>query len=191
MTTLSFRTQIAQVPEEINRFIEILTEERVTSYLEIGSKFGGSLWKVATSLPPGSRVTSVDLPRGTKLWRQSEQSLLACVGELKRLGYDARIVWGDSTDPHVVSQVTVLGPVDACFIDANHTLPYVVKDVANYGPLTRILALHDVAWRRQPEWRGIRIDAPIWWNEHKVKYRHEEIKLCPTGKNNGIGVLWL
>lgn len=187
---MSFRTQIAQDPAEFARFIEILIEEQVTSYLEIGSKFGGSLWRVATSLPPGSRVTSVDLPRGTQLWRQSEQSLVACVGELNSLGYDARIIWGDSTHPRVIKEAIERGPVDACFIDANHTLPYVLKDVANYGPLARILALHDIAWHRQPEWKGIRIDAPIWWNQHKAEYRHEEIKLCPTAKNNGIGVLW-
>ncbi len=188
---MSFRSQIAQDPGELARFITILNEEHVTGYLEIGSKFGGSLWQIATSLPPGSRVTSVDLPQGTRLWRQSEQSLLACVDELTKLGYDAKIIWGDSTDPRVIKEVTARGPMDACFIDANHTLPYVVKDVANYGPLTRLLALHDIAWHRQPEWKGVRIDAAAWWNEHKAEYaRYEEIKLCPTRKNNGIGVLW-
>ena len=188
----SFRENVAQVPEEIDRFIEILREEGVTSYLEIGSKFGGSLWKVATSLPPGSRIISVDMPRGTRLWNESERSLKACINELARMGYDARVIWGDSTVPTTISAVRALAPVDACFIDANHTLPYVVKDVANYGPLTKILAFHDIAWHRAPEWRGIRIDVPLWWNENKAKYRrYEEIKFCPTGKSNGIGVLWV
>lgn len=190
---MTFKDQIAQVPEEINRFIEILRTEEVSSYLEIGSKFGGSLWKVATSLPPGSRIISVDLPKGTRLWSQSSHSLLAYIAELKKLGYDAHVIWGDSTDPAVISKVKSFGLVDACFIDANHTLPYVTQDVANYGPMTKILALHDIAWHRQPGWNeGVRIDAGEWWNKHKTDYRiHEEIKFCPTGKNNGIGVLWI
>lgn len=180
-----------QIEAEFNRFIEVLAENAVTSYLEVGSKYGGALWRAATSLPPGSRVVSVDLPRGTKMWRASELHLKDCVHELKKRGYDARIIWGDSTDPNVVKQVAALAPFDAVFLDGNHTLPYVIKDVANYGPLTRLLAFHDIGWHRAPEWKeGLRIDVPEWWNENKVNYRHEEIKLCPSGKNNGIGVLW-
>lgn len=189
---MTFRDQIAQDPAEFARFVDILRKEKVTSYLEVGSKFGGSLWQAATSLPPGSRVTSIDLPNGTRLWDSTQQSLVSCIEELKKLGYDAEVIWGDSTDPSVVASAAERGPFEACFIDANHTLPYVIKDVANYGPLTKILALHDIAWHRQPEWKGVRIDAPQWWNEHRSNYRrNEEIKLCPTRKNNGIGVLWL
>jgi hypothetical protein len=58
--------------------------------------------------------------------------------------------------------------------------------------MTRIIAFHDIAWQRAPDWVGTRIDVPEFWARVKGPARqHAELKLCPTGKNNGIGVLWL
>jgi hypothetical protein len=187
---MPYRTKALQVEAEIARFAEIMVAEGVRSYLEIGSKFGGSLWRVARSLPVGSRIVSVDLPRGTKVWPESERSLMACIAELCRLGYDARVIWGSSTDPDIIARVRRLGPFDAAFIDGDHRLPGLTMDWENYGPMARVIGFHDISWRRAPEWVGTRIDVPEWWNEHKDISRHEEIRLCPTGKNNGIGVLW-
>jgi hypothetical protein len=64
---MKYETEIAQDPARSKRSA-LLQREGVRSYLEIGSKFGGSLWRVANSLPPGSRIVSVDLPNGTKAW---------------------------------------------------------------------------------------------------------------------------
>lgn len=176
---------------EITAFASLIQREGVQSYLEIGAKFGGSFARVVNVMPYGSRAVAVDLPNGTKAWNQSSSSLTGLVGAMKsQQGRDAQIVWGDSTSPDVVEKVRKLGPFDAILIDANHTRPYLEKDWANYGPMGRIIAFHDIAWRRAPEWVGIRIDVPQFWNEIKGDYRHEEFKFCPTGKNNGIGVLW-
>lgn len=180
-----------QVDEEIDGLADILVQEGVRSYLEIGSKFGGSLLRVAERLPVGSRIVSVDMPKGTKSWPQSEIDLKAAIAKLREKGYDAHLIWGDSTAPAVIEQVRALGPFDAIFIDANHTLPYVEKDWANYGPMARIVAFHDIGWRRGPDWEGCRIDVPEFWDRVKQDHRHQELKFCPTGKNNGIGVLWL
>jgi predicted O-methyltransferase YrrM len=185
-----YRTNIAQVPAEIERLAEIAKETGARSLLEVGSKFGGSLWQIATAMPAGSRIVSVDLPNGTTMWRQSSSSLSACILALQARGYDAHLIWGDSTDGSIIEKVHVLGPFDLTFIDANHTRPYAEKDWAAYGPLSRVVAFHDIAWRRAPEWVGVRIDVPEFWAEIKDEYRHEEIRLCPSGKNNGIGVLW-
>lgn len=188
----TFEKEVLQVETEITRFAEILTLEGVTSYLEVGTKFGGSFWRAARALPVGSRVVAVDMPRGTKMWPVSEGSLKECVAELKRLGYDAHLIWGDSTSPDIIEQVRALGPFDAIFLDGNHTAPFVKADTQNYLPMAeKLFAYHDIGWRRAPEWVGTRIDVPEFWNEIKDDYRHEEIKLCETGKNNGIGVLWL
>jgi predicted O-methyltransferase YrrM len=181
---------MAQVEAEIDGFADILVQEGVTSYLEIGSKFGGSLMRVASRLPTGSRIVSVDLPNGTRAWNQSQAELKAVIAKLQLQGHDARIIWGDSTAPDIIEKVRALGPFDAIFIDANHTLPFVRKDWANYGPMGRIIAFHDINWHRAPEWVGTRIDVPEFWDEIKTGYRHQEFRLCPTGKNNGIGVLW-
>lgn len=189
--TSRYLTDAAQDPAEIAAFCDLLAREGVASYLEVGSKFGGSLWRVANALPKGSRIVAVDLPGGTKAWKESEASLKACVLALIDLGYDARIIWGNSTDPKLIEQVRALGPFDAALIDADHRLPGVTQDFANYGPMASIVAFHDLAWKRAPEWVGTRIDVPEFWASIKGDYqRTEEIILCPTKKNNGIGVLW-
>lgn len=185
-----YETEVAQVEAELAGFIDILRSENVRSYLEVGSKFGGSLWRAAKSLPLGSRIVAVDMPHGTKEWKNSSVSLADCISDLKRDGYDAHLIWGDSTTLATISAIDKLAPFDAVLIDANHTMPFVTEDWKNYAPLARIVAFHDIAWRRAPEWVGIRIDVPQFWDGIKNGYRHEEIKLCPTGKNNGIGVLW-
>jgi hypothetical protein len=90
----------------------------------------------------------------------------------------------------VIEKVRALGPFDAVMLDADHRLPGVTADWINYGPMGRMVAFHDIAWRRAPEWVGTRIDVPQFWDSIKGHYRHEEFRFCPTGKNNGIGVLW-
>lgn len=183
-------TTILQDEAEIAAFVELLHRERITSYLEIGSKFGGSLNRVAEILPERSKIVSVDLPNGTKAWPESKLSLESLIDSLKAHGHEAHLIWGNSADPEVIAKVKALGPFDAILIDADHRLAGVTADWKNYGPLGRIVAFHDIAWHRAPEWQGTRIDVPEFWDSIKDAYQYEEIVLCPTGKNNGIGVLW-
>lgn len=186
-----YESNILQVPEEIGAYCWVLRREGIASYLEIGSKYGGSLWRAAMALPVGSRIVSIDLPNGTKAWRDSEAALKQCIADLCARGYDARVIWGDSRSKEVIHRAASWGPYDAIMIDADHRLAGVTADWANYGQMaTRLVAFHDIAWHRQPEWQGVRIDVPQFWDKLKASYRHEEFKFCPTGKNNGIGVLW-
>lgn len=182
-------TAILQNTIEIAAFIEILKREGVSRYLEIGSKHGGSLWRIANALPGGSRIVSVDLPHGDGSFKESQGPLEECVAALKAKGHDAHLILGDSTDAGVVEQVKALAPFDACFIDANHTLPYVTKDWENYGPMCRIVAFHDIGWKARPEpSKKMPIEVPQLWSAIKGGYRHDEINLDP--RDNGIGVLW-
>lgn len=175
---------------EAIRFIEILKAEGVRSYLEIGSKFGGMLWRVGISLPRDSRIASIDLPHGDGSFKETLPHLVACVAALKARGYDAHLHLGDSTAPEAIAFATSLAPFDCIFIDANHTEPYVRKDWANYGPLGRMVAFHDINFKRDKpiEPPKMPIDVPKVWAELKGKYRHTEIK-CEV-QDNGIGVLW-
>jgi hypothetical protein len=110
------------------------------------------------------------------------------IGILNGLGYDAHLILGDSTDPAIIAQAAAFGPFDACFIDANHTLPYVTKDWENYGPLARIVAFHDIGYRQPPGGRNKGIEVPIFWDAIKGGFRHEECLMDVP--HNGIGVLW-
>lgn len=179
-----------QVEEEIDALADIVRSEGVRSYLEIGSKFGGSLRRVAGVMPIRSRIVSVDLPNGTIAWKESKIALEGVIRDFKEEGYDTHLIWGNSQAPEVIEKVRRLGPFDAVFIDADHRMAGVTADWKNYGGMGRLIAFHDIAWRRAPEWEGVRIDVPEFWESIKGNYRHQEFKFCKTEKNNGIGVLW-
>ena len=188
---LKCETNMLQDPGEFNDFLSFIKKHNVCSYLEIGSKHGGTFWRVSNTLPKRSRVVSVDLPQGDGSFKNSRPNLIACVDELKKRGYDAHLFLTDSTDPATVEEVHKLGPFDLVFIDANHTEPYVRKDWANYGQLGNIVAFHDIAWKFLPHKDDVKrlpIHVPIVWAELKKQYEHAEFSRCVA--SNGIGVLW-
>lgn len=180
---LKCKTEALQDDAELVEFVKLVTRENVRSYLEIGSKFGGSLWAVTTAMSKGARAVAVDLDGGN--------DLKDCVSKLKFHLYDVHLLVGDSTDPKIVEAAAKLGPFDLCLIDANHTEPFVRMDWRNYGPLARIVAFHDIAWdqgdRPDKPWK---IEVPKVWNEIKQDFAYQEIKLCKTKRDNGIGILW-
>jgi len=186
---MKYETAVLQDKRELEEFIGILKKEQVQSYLEIGSKFGGSLWKIARALPKGSLIVSVDLPQGDGSFKESQPHLERCIDDLTAFGYDAHLFLGDSTDPTIVEWVAELAPFDACLIDGYHTEPFVRADWKNYGPMARIVAFHDIGWRRDGrDSKKAKIEAPKVWKELKQIYPHREIVHCP--RDYGIGVLW-
>jgi predicted O-methyltransferase YrrM len=188
----AYETEALQYPAEIDAFVEIIRDYKITSYLEVGAKFGGSLWKVAEVMRPRSRIVAVDLPGGTIKWPRSKESLEACCHRLSGMGHYCKIIWGDSTDKAVIDEVRRYGKFDLILIDANHTMPYLEKDWRNYGPLGRMVAFHDISWHRPLDWKETysRIDVPAFWKIVKDEYHHREFKMDPTGRDNGIGLLW-
>lgn len=188
--TGNYLTKPQQHPDEIREFCEFLKQKQIASYLEVGSKFGGALWLVTRIMPKGSRVVSVDLPNSHWGRSESQPSLEACIAHLRRDGYDARLFLGDSTAPDIVERVTALAPFDAIFIDANHTEPYVRKDFANYGKLSRIVCFHDVGWNPANPHK-MPIEVPKVWAELKTAYRDQATfyEICHDNGHNGIGIL--
>jgi len=119
------------------------------------------------------------------------QPLQQCVSTLKQRGHDMHLIIGDSTAPNIVAQAKALGPYDACFIDANHTEPYIRQDFRNYSAMSKIVAFHDIGFFREggmPPGKKP-IEVPKVWNEIKNNFRHVEIKR--DKRDNGIGVLWM
>jgi len=184
-------TYMLQNKDEVDKMARIFIENGVKSYLEVGSKFGGSLWRVANALPVGSKVVSVDLPQGDTSFKDTKPHLEECVRTLKKRGYDAQVIFGDSTNPGIVEAATKEGPFDAVFLDGNHTLPYIKKDWENYSKITKILAFHDIGFFREGGMAPGKkpIEVPVFWNRIKENYKHVEIKY--DKQDNGIGILWL
>jgi hypothetical protein len=185
-----YETAMLQHQTELARYIALLDQEGVSSYLEIGSKHGGSLWRVGCSLPKGSRIVSIDLPHGDESFKVTKPNLQACVARLKTMGYDTHLFLGDSTWPDAIAFAERLGPFDCVFIDANHTEEFVRDDWANYGPMGRMVAFHDIGWIEPANFPAhkMKIDVPKVWAELKAGHRHVEFK--HDRGHNGIGVLW-
>lgn len=193
MKDIRYKLPPLQDEREFASFIKTLVDENVRSYLEIGSMYGASLWKVAIALPKGSRIVAVD-PMTDR--PSARESLEECVNELMALGYDAYFIFGDSTRPNIIEQVKTLGPYDALFIDGNHSPDYVMRDWTNYGPMARIVGFHDINWDKT--WVSARgntpneslMGAPAVWSQIKQGRRFKEFKYYPRDNYYGIGVLW-
>ena len=185
-------TRCTQVESEFVPFLELLAREKVTRFLEIGSRFGGSLWRIANALPKGSRIVSCDSGKGMGGRKTGAMdSLRSCVLRLNEIGYDAHLVTGHSQRADIVNVVCKLGPFDAVFIDGDHEYEGAKKDWENYGPLSRIVAFHDIAWVRPADYTNSKeVQVPRLWNEVKAQYRHQEFVDYSTGATMGIGVVW-
>ena len=184
-----------QEPREWGAFLNILHDEGVMSYLEIGSMYGRSLWTVAKTLPKGSRLVAID----NMVDRQdARDSLEQCIAELIALGYDAHFIYGDSIEPEIILRAAALGPYDALFIDGNHSPEYVLSDWKNYGPMAKVVGFHDIAWNNTwvsarnntPPADGSTMGAPEIWKAVKRNRRYKEFKLYAPGNYYGIGVIW-
>lgn len=188
----TYLTDVSQVESELTGLIEILKREKVTRFLEVGSRFGGSLWRIATALPAGSLIVSCDSGSGMGGKKDGQMaSLENCIDDLVGLGYDARLVVGDSQLSHVVERVKIWAPFDAVFIDADHELHGVTRDWENYGPSARIVAFHDVGWIKPDNYMNSKVvRVPELWQSLKQEFYHEEFIDYSTGRTMGIGVLW-
>lgn len=143
MNTLSGKP-LAQRPYEFGSFLNWVKENKVQRFLEIGSRYGDSLYEIAKVMPKGSQIVSVDLVDG--LWGRSDSAdhLQTCINKLNQEGYQAQVIFGDSQDPEIIKQVTQAGPFDLILIDGDHRLEGVVTDWKNYGHLARYVAFHDI-----------------------------------------------
>lgn len=181
-----------QNAREHAEYLDLLKREGVTSYMEIGSMYGGSLWRVAQALPKGSRLVSVDYACDTP---EALPHLEECIAELKSAGYDAHLIVGDSAAPETIEKVKSLGPFDAVFIDGAHTLEAVTADWDNYGPMGRIVGFHDISWNST--WKSAvpgRVSKPMGvpdlWKRLRASHRHVEFQYQRPCNYYGIGVLW-
>lgn len=171
---------------EFDSFIKIAREENVKSYLEIGSAWGGSIWRMSQVLPKGARIVSVDK---ASMVKKTQPSLEDCFAKLRGRGFDAHVFFGDSADATIVAKVKALAPFDLCFIDADHILRAVTADWHNYGPLARIVGFHDISFKPTPKTVHDRpIEVPEFWAGIKNGYRYQEFRL--RDDQLGIGVLW-
>lgn len=155
-----------------------------TSLLEIGSRFGGTLARMAGVLAQNSRIVSVDHPMGDKdpYPHHPKQCLERTAERLRSAGHQCTLIDADSQSADTVEKVRALGPFDFGFIDADHSYEGVKKDWENYAPLCKVMGFHDIA--------GDDLGCVRFWNEIKGNYTHQEF-ISTNGKRKlGIGIIF-
>jgi hypothetical protein len=178
-------TKWPQFQEEIQGFIKFLQEQGVKSYLEVGCRHGDTFHAVGKALSEGSLLVAVDLPgaRSGKLTGgicpNSDKWLMRAAKYLKKRGQITHVIIGDSHDPEIVSQVKEFAPFDAIFIDGDHTFEGAKADWRNYGPMSNLVAFHDI----HADNKG----CASLYNELKEQYKHTEFAYYDRG---GIGIIW-
>jgi len=197
MNVVAFKEPIAslgfakplQVPDELEGLISLLLAEKVMTYLEVGTRYGGTFERVMNALPRGAHGVALDFPGGKFGDCESVPILFAALTRLKMDGRNVDCILGPSSAPEVVERANALGPYDAVFIDADHSYQAVKRDFELYSGMGRMVILHDIA---APPGHTSKLGAPVevprLWNEIRRKGRICEI-IAP-GSDMGIGVLW-
>ena len=195
---------MGQVRSEILRLGNLLKELGPKRSLEIGTNYGGTLFLLCTVSAPKAKIISVDLPFGPFGGGYPTRKI-PLFRRFRRSGQELHLIRGDS---HLAeTRERVLGllqdeRLDFVFIDADHTYEGVSRDFEMYGPLVRsggIVAFHDIVTHRQ----GTACEVERFWNEVKVRFRHQEfveypnpgsVPIAVTGapmETSGIGVLFM
>lgn len=182
---------------ELKWLIDELVKRNATSFLEIGCRFGQTLWAVGQALPKGSLIVGVDKPAD----QTGRDALAHCIKTLNQMGHRAHIIDGDSRNNSVIQSAVSLGPqegYDGIFIDADHKIESVVLDWINYGKRGKLIAFHDVGFvydrnnlnykpNKTPQQK--RIDVPDLWRVLKDRYPHHTSECVMRPGKWGIGIL--
>jgi predicted O-methyltransferase YrrM len=180
-----------QLRGEIIGLLDEISRLKPRALLELGTANGGTLFLLAQVAHSQAKIISVDLPYGVwgegyALWR------VPIYRRFAKKEQTIHLFRGNSHAPEMLERVRkVLGnqPLDALFIDGDHSYEGVKMDFETYGPLVGeggIIAFHDIVHSEVA-----RFQAHRFWTEIKQKYRHIELVNEPNQKNYGIGVLYV
>jgi predicted O-methyltransferase YrrM len=162
---------------EFTALLDVVMAAAPRTYLEIGTRAGGSFWAIGQALDPGATMISVDLPGGP--WGQvgSQHSKAVVADALRRQGHRVVEIEGDSHDPAVLARVrdALVGrPIDLLFIDGDHSLGGVRDDWRRYAPLVRpggLVVFHDLILSAEfPDCR-----VGLLWQELAPRFASREV----------------
>ena len=177
----------AQRAWELQQFINFLKTRQVRSYIEIGVRHGGTLFRVATALPKGSLIVAVDQPQGA--WgADSANNLRNVIDRLSSIGYNAKVVFGNSSSQETIQRVKEISQkFDAAFIDADHRYDSVLKDYKAYSPFCELVAFHDIVGYGCRSGNNL-VEVPRLWSE--IRSDRHNYEIVEKNSQMGIGILY-
>lgn len=177
---------------EFTKFMGIIKQHDCHSILEIGSRYGDSVHRIAnTCFNKKDKIRIIELPNGPWGNNKSLHLLQNCIKDLKSSKYDCGLFLGDSTSSDSIKYGNDNGPYDIVFIDGDHTYEGVKKDFYNYKHLaTKLIVFHDIDKEGQLLNNDDTVGVGIFWEEIKDQCNYIEL-ICPHQRGMGIGILIL
>jgi len=179
----------SQIREEIYNFLTLISRRNIRNVLEIGSANGGTLFMIAKTVRPDSRIISLDFgyTKFAGLLLLAKLILFKSflkTGKVTVINADSH---KDETRIKVIREMH--GALDLLFIDGDHSYEGVKKDFEMYQKLVRkggLIAFHDIM-KYTPEYDS---GAKRLWGEIKGDYDYIEIIKDTEQDGYGIGIIF-
>jgi predicted O-methyltransferase YrrM len=178
--------------QEIAGLLQILTQRKPVSMIEIGSLNGGTLLLFCRTISPKAEIISIDFPDFVSRFSGYKWYRSALFDAFKLKNQTMHVIEGNSCADSTLNKVRSIlkgRKADFLFIDGDHRYEGVKKDFETYGPMVNqngIIAFHDIAAHPNKA----QYDVNRLWKEIDAgTYDKKEIIQDPDSVWCGIGLL--
>lgn len=161
--------------------------------LEIGSLYGGTLWKWIQNSERGTKIISLDLIPDNELHSMEDvlEARRLWATWANRAGVDLVKMTGNSNEYEISKWVKTCAPFDFIFVDGGHDQKTVHTDWNLYFPMLKdggVIAFHDIAFDLENKFC---IEVGVWWRQMKEAgmFGDDVTEIIETPGWNGIGVI--